>query len=220
MADYDPSDPETPLPWQASSQWAMSQYFTLPSVRSQYYSGPPGLILGGGGPSWSPEELPVEERRIITPQEFRSSPSIIQVDARLLRFLNENPQQILSLTWRQFEKLIGLLLEGFGYHVVVSPVGPDGGVDIFADRTTEIGPELVLVQCKRHATTKRVGVPIVKQFCMDIEDRGATRGLIATTSTFTRVALNYIDWKKHRVSGADRSKVEEWIASMVSRGLR
>jgi restriction system protein len=171
--------------------------------------------------AWNPEaELPVEERRIITPQEFRSAPAIIQVDARLLRLLDQQPGRLLSLDWRQFERLVATLLEGFGYRTRLSPVGRDGGVDIVADRMTDIGPELVLVQCKRFSASKKVSEPIVKQFCMEIGDRGATRGLIATTSTFTSVALKYIELKKHRVSGADRGKLEQWIQEVLGTQAR
>jgi hypothetical protein len=39
--------------------------------------------------AWNPEEqLPVEERRIIMPHEFRSSPEVVLVDARVLTALN------------------------------------------------------------------------------------------------------------------------------------
>jgi restriction system protein len=78
---------------------------------------------------------------------------------------------------------------------------------------TPIGPELVIVQCKRYAPDKKVGEPTVKQLCavVDVDDQKATRGLIVTTSTFTSVALKYIDWKKHKVSGADHVKLQEWM---------
>jgi len=162
-------------------------------------------------------EQAVEERRIITPAEFRQSPPVIVVDARLLRHLDEQPAQILSLKWREFEKLVCTLLEGFGYRTIHSKQGPDGGVDIRAERDTEIGPELVLVQCKRNAPHRKVGAPVVKQLCTDVTDRGATRGLITTTSHFTRVALQHIELKRHRISGADGQKLREWIRQQVGR---
>jgi restriction endonuclease Mrr len=161
---------------------------------------------------WSPEyALPVEERRIITAQEFRSSPAIIQVDARVLRALDDRPERILSLNWREFEMFVADLLERLGYRTRLSPKGRDGGYDIVAVRETDIGPERVLVQCKRLTPPMKVGEPIVKQFCTVIGDDRATRGLIATTSTFTSVALKYIETKKHTVSGADLGKLREWM---------
>jgi len=174
-------------------------------------------LRGGTAPllqatGWDPEqELPVMERRIITPQEFRSAPAVIGVDARLLRVLDRQPEQILSLSARQFEEFVAALLERLDYRPSVTPVGRDGGIDIVATRTTPLGPELVLVQCKRYAPDKKVGEPVVKQLCMVVEDQRATRGLIVTTSTFTSVALKYIELKRHKLSGADHAKLQEWM---------
>jgi HJR/Mrr/RecB family endonuclease len=162
--------------------------------------------------AWNPEhDLPVEEQRLITPQEFRSSPGVILVDSRLLRVLDQRPEQILSLSAREFEEFVASLLERLGYHAAVTPVGRDGGIDISAHRTTDIGTELVLVQCKRYGPTKKVDEPTVKQLCTVVDDHKATRGLIVTSSTFTSVALRYIEAKRYRVSGADLSKLQEWM---------
>ena len=174
--------------------------------------------------AWNPEEqLPVEERRIIMPHEFRSSPEVVLVDARVLTALDGSTRtdRLLSLTPRQFEELVAGLLERkqLGYRVLLSPIGPDGGVDIIAERQTEIGPELVVVQCKRYASHKKVDRPTVQQFCTVVDDSKATRGLIVTTSCFTRVALNYIELKKHRVTGVNRAKLEEWMQG-VHGGVR
>jgi hypothetical protein len=218
VAKYDPGDPAVPIPfhWAQMADTTAAASWRQRTQRSSYlaaaatfmYGMPPALI---GGRLWSPEqELPVEEQRLITPQEFRSSPVVIQVDARLLRALDEQPERLLSLTARQFEEFVADLLKRLGYRAALSPKGRDGGIDIVADRTTDVGPELVLVQCKRFAT-KKVDEPTVKQLCTVVDDHKATRGLIVTTSTFTSVALKYIDTKKYRVAGADQSRLREWM---------
>jgi hypothetical protein len=215
VTEYDPSDPSVPIPW--ALQHTIPAYLRRrtdwtpcvnAAVRMQYRA----VFAPVDDAPWSPEHaLPVEEQRFITPQEFRSSPAIIRVDARVLRALDDRPERILSLKWRDFEMFVANLLERLGYHTRLSPMGRDGGYDIEADRETDIGPERVLVQCKRFTPPMKVGVPIVKQFCTVIDDHRATRGLIATTSTFTSVALKYIEMKKHTVSGADLGKLREWM---------
>lgn len=162
--------------------------------------------------AWNPEEqLPVEERRIILPPEFRSSPAVVIVDPRVLQFFDTQPERMLRLSPWQFQEFVAQVLEELGYHAVLGPRGRDGGVDIIADRDTPVGPEVVLVQCKRNAAHKKVGEPVVKQLAMDVTDRGVTRGLIVTTSTFTSVALKYIEQKRHTLSGADYQKLQEWV---------
>jgi restriction endonuclease Mrr len=215
------SDPPMPMP-NLSNVFARAALISanaeLRNVHFKVAAGFYALQGKSAAFAWNPEEqLPIEERRIITPQEFRSFPALIQVDVRLLQLLDQQPERILSLDSRQFERLVTTLLEGLGYRTVLSPVGRDGGVDIVADRMTDIGPELVLVQCKRFAASKKVSQPTVKQLCMDVEDRDATRGLIVTTSTFTSVALKYIEVKKHRVSGADRGKLEQWVRDVLGK---
>jgi len=49
-------------------------------------------------------------------------------------------------------------------------------VDIVADRDTPVGPEIVLVQCKRNAPQNKVGEPAVKQLAMEVDDQRATAG--------------------------------------------
>jgi len=164
------------------------------------------------GEPWNPEEqLPVEEHRIILPHEFRSSPTMVIVDPRVLRAFDEQPERMLRLSPWQFQQFVAQVLEELEYHAVLGPRGRDGGVDIFAERDTPMGSELVLVQCKRNAAHNKVSEPVVKQFAVEVTDRKATRGLIVTTSTFTSVALKYIEQKRHTLSGADYKKLQEWV---------
>ena len=60
----------------------------------------------------------------------------------------------------------------------------DLGVDGFAIHADG----LIVVQCKRHAPYNRVGRPTVQQFKGVIEEHGALRGYVITTSTFTEEA--------------------------------
>ena len=113
---------------------------------------------------------------------------------------------------RQFEELVASLLQTFDYTVRLGPRGRDGGIDVFAERVTDVGLELTLVQCKRYGAQKKVGEPLIKQFYNEVRDREATRGLYATTGLFTACALLYIDAKKYRLSGADGPRLREWIA--------
>ncbi len=57
----------------------------------------------------------------------------------------------------------------------------DFGVDGFAVH----GEGLLVIQCKRNATDNRVGRPVVQQFKGVVEEQGAFRDYIVTTSAFT-----------------------------------
>lgn len=154
------------------------------------------------------------DRRIITPEEFRRFGLDVPNDPRVIRYLDEHFDEVFALSPRQFEELIAELLKGFGYKVNLGPRGRDGGVDVYAERDLDCGPELVLVQCKHYRPDHKVGEPVVKQLYADVVNRRATRGMAVTTSSFTRTALDYIERLKYQMSGVDHSKLREWFRSL------
>lgn len=190
-------------------------------VSSYGYNQPYNLIPSGFDssvslPEFNPEKNLVEQfRGIITKKQFSSNIILLPTDLELVRFISEHPNELYSLTPRQFEEFVADILSAkFGYKVRLSPMGRDGGIDIYAEKQQEFGLELLLVQCKKHRRDHKVGQPIVKQLNADVYDRKASRGLVVTTSYFTKPALNYIEQVKYRLSGADIDKFHSWIRSI------
>lgn len=164
-------------------------------------------------PQWNPEhDLVPIERSTFSPEDFRVNPSIVIADPRVIEFLSKDPQRLFALSPRQFEELIAELMHRLGYSVQLGPLGRDGGVDLFAESKSEVGDELVLIQCKRYRDDRKIGEPIVKQLHADVHDRSATRGLVATTSYFSSTALNYIERNRFRLSGVDQDELMAWMA--------
>ena len=159
-----------------------------------------------------PEQtLTADARRLITPEEFRSG-VVPYTDPRLIQYLAENPREVYALSPYKFQEVVGELLRRHGYpDIRVGPKGADGGVDLFAERLTELGRELVLVACKRNREDRKVGEPIVKQLAYEVNEREATRGLIVTTSTFTEDALKLIEEKRYKLSGKDFDHFQRWV---------
>jgi restriction system protein len=156
---------------------------------------------------WNPEkDLEATDSSIISPEEFRTNPGVLVADPRLLEYLDAHPDEVLGLDPWKFQEFVAELLQRFGYKVRIGPPGRDGGVDVFAEQDPDTGPELVLVQCKRNAPESKVSQPVVKQLFADVCTRNASRGLVVTTSTFTRPALEYIRQFRYRLAGADIDK--------------
>ena len=163
-------------------------------------------------PSMYPErELDLEYRTYIPADDGKPGKLLIETDIGLIHRIALDPQAVYMLSPRKFEELIAEILKEFDFDVKLSPLGPDGGIDIFAERAAEFGPELYLVQCKRHRRDRRVGLPIIKQLNADLRDRRASRGLLVTTSYFTKPALSYIEQAKYRLSGADFDVLLGWL---------
>ena len=88
-----------------------------------------------------------------------------------------------SLSWTEFEQLVGEAFRQQGYQVVETPAGPDGGVDLVLRKDGE----KILAQCKHWRATK-VGVPIVRELFGVMADRGAAGAFVVTSGALTREA--------------------------------
>ncbi len=165
--------------------------------------------------AWNPEnELAQVDKLILTPEEFRQPELRLITDPRLIAYIDSHPDELYRLSPREFEELIAELLGKMGYKVRLGPGSKDGGVDVFAERDQDFGPELTLVQCKRNSPKHKVGEPIIKQLHADVNDRRASKGLVVTTSFFTGPALKYIESSKYRLAGADFLFLQKWIARL------
>jgi restriction system protein len=96
-----------------------------------------------------------------------------------------------SLTWKQFEELVGEIGRRKGYQVLENfGGGADGGVDA---RFKKDG-KLVLVQCKNWKAQK-VNVKVVRELYGVIAAEGAHGGLVVTAGSYTKDALDFAKGK-------------------------
>jgi hypothetical protein len=125
------------------------------------------------------------------------------INDELIARLAARPELMRELDPRKFEELVAELLRDKGYDVTLTPPSRDGGRDILAVKREDIGSALTLVECKRYAANKRVGVDIVRGLYGVVSADNATRGLIATTSYFTSGARAFRDQVPYRLGLAD-----------------
>ena len=59
----------------------------------------------------------------------------------------------------------------------------------------------------------------VKALWADVQDKGASKGLIATTTRLAKGARDYCDARKYRLEGAEGDTVRRWIREMASHRL-
>ncbi|MEC4749318.1 restriction endonuclease [Methylomicrobium sp. Wu6] len=91
---------------------------------------------------------------------------------------------IRSLSWRDFELLVGEAFRMKGYSVVeTAGGGADGGIDLMLKKDGEV----FLVQCKQWRAFK-VSVNIVRELFGVMAAQGATGGFVATSGVFTNEA--------------------------------
>lgn len=93
---------------------------------------------------------------------------------------------LLAMDPYEFERHVMSFFESAGLEISVTSKSNDLGVD-----GTALHPDgLLIVQCKRNATANKVGRPTVQQFKGVVEENGAVRGYIVTTSSFTAEAID------------------------------
>ncbi len=85
-----------------------------------------------------------------------------------------------SLSWREFEMLVGEMFRNKGFSIKETAPGPDGGVDLELRKDGELS----LVQCKQWRATK-VGVGVVRELFGVMTARGAVHAYVVTTGVFT-----------------------------------
>ena len=94
---------------------------------------------------------------------------------------------IATMSWREFEMLIGETFRRRGFRVVErGGRGPDGGVDLVLAK----GSERHIVQCK-HWRATRVPVAIVRELYGAMAAQAAASGFVVTAGEFTKDARDF-----------------------------
>jgi len=102
-------------------------------------------------------------------------------------------QQIRSVDWFQFEKLIGLVYRKLGYDVTRrGGANPDGGIDLVIRKDGRCAA----VQCKQWKVS-RVGVKPVREFLGALTDADIPRGKLITLNGYTNQAMQFA--KRHDI---------------------
>lgn len=96
-----------------------------------------------------------------------------------------------DLSPRGFEELTAKLFEKLGYTVLLTPITRDGGKDIVAsiEVTKGLKPLNVIIECKKYNESHLVGANVVRNLLGTMFMSKADRGILVTSSYFTREAL-------------------------------
>jgi len=138
--------------------------------------------------SKSPSEL-VPVRPIL---EFDMvDPRFIQ-ESDVLGTLDQRPN-LMELSPREFESLITNLFEKMGLETRQTQPSRDGGVDCVAYDPRPIFGGKVVIQAKRYKHT--VGVSAVRDLYGTMQNEGASKGILVTTSGYGRSSFEFADGK-------------------------
>lgn len=183
------------LPWWISVALAVVSYLALHAVASRPVT-PVSVAPGQLGTAVASGMLPAFARLLqyVLPAAFGIGAIVSAVgaarDKKLYNTTAAKPgvSALFSMSWQDFERLIGEYYRRKGYQVVrEGGNGPDGGVDLTLTR----GGETYLVQCKQWRAYK-VGVQPVREFYGVMSARGVAGGQFVTAGEFTDEAKAFV----------------------------
>ncbi len=134
------------------------------------------------------------------------------IETEVLAYFGRHPELLHSLPPRKFEELIASVFHKSGFDVELTPETRDGGIDIIAVRRDDLcGGSLNLIECKRYLPHNTVGIGVVQRLYGVVEQHKATKGIIVTTSSFTKDARKAAEFSRHRLVLNDYSNLSAWL---------
>ncbi|TVL96614.1 MAG: hypothetical protein CV087_23545 [Candidatus Brocadia sp. WS118] len=146
------------------------------------------------------------------PSWIEKSPTALLIAAELLK----KGRLLSELNWRDFEKLIAILLEREGWNIQLTRGSKDGGIDVIATiENPEIGLIKSLWQAKKYGIKNKVQIRAVRELSAIIDSQKATKGIIVTTSHLTKGAIDWIRQDQYRLDFKDKSDIERWVLESI-----
>jgi restriction system protein len=136
------------------------------------------------GVSKSPAELlpvrPVLEFSMVDPRFVAETDALSQLDQR---------PNLMDLSFLEFEALIQNLFTKMGLEARQTRPSRDGGVDCVAWDPRPIFGGKVVIQAKRYKNT--VGVSAVRDLFGTLQNEGASKGILVTTSGYGQASFDF-----------------------------
>ena len=138
--------------------------------------------------SKSPAELapvrPVLDLNMVDPRFIEELDVLSDLDQR---------PNLMELTPSEFESLITNLFQKMGLETRLTQASRDGGVDCVAFDPRPIFGGKVVIQAKRYKNT--VGVSSVRDLYGTMQNEGASKGILVTTSDYGKASFEFADGK-------------------------
>lgn len=149
-----------------------------------------------------------EEKKLIT--ELQSGVS------DLIQEISRRPTLLYQISPRQFEELIARIFSQHGFKVELTKRTRDGGKDIIAIRSDLGIKSKYIIECKRYAPTKAIGIGLVRALYGTQIQMGANKSILATTSRFTRDAHHFsetVNTTQWAMDLKEFNDISEWVKS-------
>lgn len=146
------------------------------------------------------------------PGWISNAPSCLLIAADILR----KGKLLSEMRWREFEELIGSLLENEGWTVQLTKPSKDGGIDVLATKMDEtIGVVRSVWQAKKYSGKNKVKLNQVRELSAIREEEKATKAFMVTTSSLTRDAIAWVKRDLYRLGYKEHDHMKKWIEGVI-----
>ena len=133
------------------------------------------------------------------------------VSDQIIRSFLHDPAKLYSLSPLRFEELVARLFEGFGFDVTLTTPTRDNGRDVIAV-SHRIVRAKYLIECKRYARRRTVGIAAVQRLHGVAAAEEATKGILVTTSEgFSGPAAKHLSQHPWILEGRAFDGLLEWL---------
>lgn len=131
------------------------------------------------------------------------------------KIIKKSPEYIHKLTSREFEEFVAEIWYKRGFDVTLTPRTRDGGKDIYAYKKNWEGEFLYAIECKQYSRGNKVGRPTLQQLYGVVESEKLSGGIIATTSYFSKDAIEFSNQVRYRLYLQDIQEINSAIKNMT-----
>jgi HJR/Mrr/RecB family endonuclease len=136
---------------------------------------------------------------------------VAEVSEELMSYLAKNPQALYSLTPSVFEEIVAEIFRKFGFDVLLTKRTHDNGYDIIALESREYLQNKFLIECKRLAPEKKVGLSLVQRLYGVKISSHVTKAFLVTSSFFTKDALKFQRQHIWELELKDYEDIKTWL---------
>ena len=147
----------------------------------------------------------------VEPAAGTGHPSLTEFSEELMIALANNPGLLHTTRPFVFERVVAKIFERFDMRVHLTPQTRDGGYDIVALEESRFTKSQYLIEVKRFAPTKKVGLALVQRLYGVKTASRATKAFLVTTSSFSKPARDFAKQHCWELDLVDHKNLTDWL---------
>ena len=155
-----------------------------------------------------------EEIELYIPKEQEIIQNLADSAQDIIQVVQTKPSSLYDMKPREFEEFIARIFSEHGFSVELTQKTRDGGKDIIAIRSDLGIKSKFIIECKRYAPHRSVGVDLVRSLYGVQMELGANKSILATTSKFTPDAKKFASTKsttQWAMDLVDYERIIHWV---------